>query len=219
MLTVARGTRGVCIAVAVATVVGVAATSVGAAQPVNGQIAFAATVGQESRLFTVTPGQAPVQRTQQAQVSDSPSWSPNGRQVVVSSPGGYGTAPARLFVITLATGVEQALTPLQAGIQDLEPTWSPDGRLIAFTRLRSGAHAAVMVVHADGSDAVMVYAGHSPAWAPDSRQIAFVNSRFIFRIAVGGTARRLVRKLPAKGVAAFARLVTRRAANRLCGRL
>lgn len=196
MLTVSRGTRSVCIAIAAVTVAGLAAASVGAAQPVNGQIVFAATVGQESRLFSIRSGAPPTQLTTHAQLSASPSWSPDRRYVVVSSPGPYGSA---LFVVTLATGVERALTSLHSGVDDIEPAWSPDGRQIAFTALtRSGTPSAVMVVRADGSNEERLAAGHSPTWSPDSRQIAFANSDFIFRIsAAGHVPRRLVHKFPA----------------------
>jgi len=58
-----------------------------------------------------------------------------------------------------------------------EPTWSPDGARLAFTR---GCGRGIYTVSADGSDERRVTDGaqcdYNPAWSPDGTQIAF--SRF-----------------------------------------
>jgi TolB protein len=58
---------------------------------------------------------------------------------------------------------------------DGNPTWSPDGRTIAFDR---GAAGDIYVVNADGTgvDAIAdeLAAETQPAWSPDGRWIAFV---------------------------------------------
>ena len=52
------------------------------------------------------------------------------------------------------------------------PSWSPDGRRIAFHR-RS---AVLDVVNADGSGQQNLTSGSYPAWSPDGRRIAFVRA-------------------------------------------
>jgi eukaryotic-like serine/threonine-protein kinase len=83
---------------------------------------------------------------------------------------------------------------------DSSPTYSPDGRRIAFVSNRSGP-SEIWVVNADGSGAVAV-AGTTPTavggtdWLPDSRQVVFstpegqTNWRFAVNIE-GGRPRKL----------------------------
>lgn len=61
---------------------------------------------------------------------------------------------------------------------DGDPSWSPDGRQLAFTRLNGCSGPAcvlgdVWVVDADGSDARKLAAGLNPAWSPDGEKIAY----------------------------------------------
>jgi TolB protein len=51
------------------------------------------------------------------------------------------------------------------------PSWSPDGRKIAFGGLR--------VVNADGSGLQRLTGGTLPAWSPDGRRIAFTLGRYV----------------------------------------
>jgi len=71
------------------------------------------------------------------------------------------------------------LVPLTNGD---EPTWSPDGRRIAFVRRPTGATSFdlgdLYVMDADGSNARLIApSANSPAWSPDSRKIAFSTYR------------------------------------------
>ena len=65
------------------------------------------------------------------------------------------------------------LRPLASGIS---PAWSPDGRRIAFCRLK-GQRADIYVINADGSDPVRITkeraSSFNPVWSPDGTRIAF----------------------------------------------
>jgi TolB protein len=59
------------------------------------------------------------------------------------------------------------------------PTWSPDGRRMAFTWLHPGqASPGIYVAKADGSNVrLLVAQAGSPAWSPDGRLVAYTRLR------------------------------------------
>ena len=64
------------------------------------------------------------------------------------------------------------------------PTFSPDGRRIAFNSGRAGrAHNQILVATPDGAERSVIYAdaknsGLAPVWSPDGRQVAFASGSF-----------------------------------------
>jgi Tol biopolymer transport system component len=63
---------------------------------------------------------------------------------------------------------------------DDEPTWSPDGRKIAFRTARD-ANFELYVMNADGTGVARLtnnsYSDDAPAWSPDGTRIAFASNR------------------------------------------
>jgi TolB protein len=119
-------------------------------------------------------------------VHDSPSWSPNGKRIV------FNHSPKRLddprFTTRLwtvrANGTHKRRLPMQDRGFDVEPKFSPNGRWIAFNRLRfpDGSFTqATFVVSRKGKHRVRrltpwrLDAEH-PTWSPDSRWILFNTS-------------------------------------------
>lgn len=98
----------------------------------------------------------------------NPAFSPDGRQIVFSSP--LGPPVANLMIIN-ADGT--GLCQLTAGnFEDRYPHWSTRG--IVFARSGSGDHG-LWLIQPDGSglEALRDAIGRNPAWSPDSSKIAF----------------------------------------------
>ena len=69
---------------------------------------------------------------------------------------------------------------------DSAPTWSPDGRQIAFQSNRSGQWK-IYVMDADGSNVYPVTSGTKPAWSPDGTRLVFPWGDRLRTINIDGT--------------------------------
>ena len=100
--------------------------------------------------------------------------SPDGRRVAYEVLGGH------LFVSDLEGGAVVDLGPGGA------PTWSPDGRWVAFAQVQDDGHTVtasdLVAVRTDGSARVALTATPDrleadPSWSPDGTRLAFVDLR------------------------------------------
>jgi Tol biopolymer transport system component len=101
-----------------------------------------------------------------------PSLSPDGRSIAFVAP---SARPTGVYVLPAGGGAVRKVATTPREIQS-KPSWSPDGKRIAF-EVRGGiatvAATGGVVRHVRGT----VRNDESPAWAPDGREIAFARFR------------------------------------------
>jgi Tol biopolymer transport system component len=206
-------------------VVAVAAALLGAlallrddAQPANGElIAYSCKEPKNPwwAICTIRSDGTENRRLTSHLPTSDPAWSPDGRKIAFTrreDVGDYTTlSEDDVFVMDSDGGGERQLTKEVEGQHAGQPSWSPDGRAIVFTRGASLPSTLTVrpgdihVMNADGSDVRRLTQGSYDAggvWSPDGREIAFSRmskdpddpSREIWVVAAaGGEPRQLTR--------------------------
>jgi Tol biopolymer transport system component len=114
-----------------------------------------------------------------------PDWSPDGREIVVSTehvtrPNSRGGV-SQIWAVDVASGKRR----LVSSGDGVDPRWSPGGHRIAFWGIPSGtSRRDIWTIAADGSQSqapVPAVSGPEfdwgPAWAPDGRHLFFSSDR------------------------------------------
>lgn len=112
-----------------------------------------------------------------------PSWSPDGKKVVVSDRAAavhtVHTVPnSRLWTIDVATGEKRQLETKGDAIM---PSWSPNGNRIAFWYVADGRLSSLATIPAEGGEPVSIAESDAsdwnPIWSSDGKLLYFSSDR------------------------------------------
>jgi Tol biopolymer transport system component len=123
-------------------------------------------------------------------VGSSAAWAPNGRDVVFVQRVEESQADALFRVGRDGSGLRRITPPVETEIYG--PSWSPNGRTIAFTVWNNGQES-IWTVRGNGSDLRKIAEkGRLPDWSPDGRRIIFTDRLSVLTMAPDGSRRRQV---------------------------
>ena len=147
----------------------------------SGEIVFSIPLeGEGEALMAVAPNGSGLRRLTPEGRADyrSPDVSPDGRTVVVvhSIPSFENEQAAVLATVPIEGGSPTWLTDTPQIV--LDPTWSPDGRTIAFAGEIVGGPFGLYVLDVDTGEARLVPGTDNmltgdPTWSPDGERLAF----------------------------------------------
>jgi Tol biopolymer transport system component len=175
-------------------------------------IAFVSSRDGDAELYVIPARGGPARRLTAFHRDDwSPRWSPDGRRIAFLS---NREGSDRIYVMNAdGSGTERAtggpdLPPNarpDSAEQEMDPAWSSDGRLIAYTFRTRGGRSSIRVTDPASGTWRDLSDGKGkdwmPAWSPDGRQIAFSSERGgdmdLYRMTADG--KRITRLTSARG--------------------
>jgi serine/threonine protein kinase/Tol biopolymer transport system component len=147
----------------------------------SGMIAFVSDRTGIPQIFSMTlDGTNLKQLTTEPEGACQPDWSPDGMQLIFTSPcrtldGAYNSTS--IFRINFDGSGRTSLTKVPGG--DYDPAWSPDGKSIIVTSVQDKrSHIYLMDANGDNRRLLSIAGGvdYQGRWSPDGKNIVFVAS-------------------------------------------
>ncbi len=149
--------------------------------PDGSQIAFTSGAGGGEQLYVSDVNGGHLQRiTDATGVNTSPVWNPKtGQQIVFVSGRDADDHPALFMSNADGTNVQKIDLPDMGYVVD--PAWSPNGQLLAFSWQRPDGNYDIYVMDIVSHQLVQLTRdtrqNERPSWAPDGRHIVFESTR------------------------------------------
>ncbi len=135
--------------------------------------------GSGKRQLTTSTPERPIRAFQ-------PGWAPDGFRITFANTVGTSVGGGIWIINADGTGGGRVPSTQQ---NDAWPTFSPDGRQIAFVR-QAGRFASIFVVNVDGTGLRQVTTDVSvedPEWSPDGSRFTFSNGFDVYVVNADGT--------------------------------
>jgi eukaryotic-like serine/threonine-protein kinase len=126
------------------------------------------------------------------------AWAPDSTHLVFFDKPAAEDRPG-LFLLSVATREKRRLTSCPPTLlREGDPTFSPDGRTLAFARLLAYSFSHIYLLSLSSTLqpvgeprrlAPQFQAASQPAWTPDGRDIVFVSDEALWRIPVSGSGK------------------------------
>lgn len=153
--------------------------------PDGTKVAFESHSEDNSDVYVIgADGENLIQLTKAAESDGHPSWSPDGLKIAFTSrrdgnfTGPFFALDLEVFVMGADGGNVVRLT--RSAESDADPSWSPDGKHIAFRSVRDRDYE-ICIMDADGGNVVRLTQSPGwdgePSWSPNGKKIAFASSR------------------------------------------